>query len=250
MNELLKIEELEKNYLSKKNAISALKNINLTVNENEFVVLVGPSGCGKSTILSIIGNLEKKSSGNIKFKNNNVKIGYMFQEDTLFPWLNVLDNCLLGLKIRKEINESSISYVKGLLEKYGLSAFEKSFPKELSGGMRQRVALIRTLAIKPDILLLDEPFSALDYQTRINVSDDVYKIIKEEKKTAIMVTHDISEAIAMADKVIVLSKRPAVVKNSYTIEMENKGLPSINRKNKKFDYYYDLIWKDFDYHES
>ena len=250
MNELLKIEELEKNYLSKKNAICALKNINLTVNENEFVVLVGPSGCGKSTILSIIGNLEKKSSGNIKFKNNNVKIGYMFQEDTLFPWLNVLDNCLLGLKIRKEINESSISYVKGLLEKYGLSAFEKSFPKELSGGMRQRVALIRTLAIKPDILLLDEPFSALDYQTRINVSDDVYKIIKEEKKTAIMVTHDISEAIAMADKVIVLSKRPAVVKNSYTIEMENKSLPSINRKNKKFDYYYDLIWKDFDYHES
>ena len=250
MNELLKIEELEKNYLSKKNAISALKNINLTVNENEFVVLVGPSGCGKSTILSIIGNLEKKSSGNIKFKNNNVKIGYMFQEDTLFPWLNVLDNCLLGLKIRKEINESNISYVKGLLEKYGLSAFEKSFPRELSGGMRQRVALIRTLAIKPDILLLDEPFSALDYQTRINVSDDVYKIIKEEKKTAIMVTHDISEAIAMADKVIVLSKRPAVVKNSYTIEMENKGLPSINRKNKKFDYYYDLIWKDFDYHES
>ena len=140
MNELLKIEELEKNYLSKKNAISALKNINLTVNENEFVVLVGPSGCGKSTILSIIGNLEKKSSGNIKFKNNNVKIGYMFQEDTLFPWLNVLDNCLLGLKIRKEINESNISYVKGLLEKYGLSAFEKSFPRELSGGMRQRVA--------------------------------------------------------------------------------------------------------------
>ena len=188
MKELLKIEELEKNYLTKKQVVCALKNINLTVNENEFIVLVGPSGCGKSTILSIIGNLEEKSSGKIKFKNKNTKIGYMFQEDTLFPWLNVLDNCLLGLKIRKEINKENISYVKGLLKKYGLSSFEKSYPKELSGGMRQRVALIRTLAIKPDILLLDEPFSALDYQTRINVSDDVYKIIKEEKKTAIMVT--------------------------------------------------------------
>ena len=249
MKELLKIEELEKNYLTKKQVVCALKNINLTVNENEFIVLVGPSGCGKSTILSIIGNLEEKSSGKIKFKNKNTKIGYMFQEDTLFPWLNVLDNCLLGLKIRKEINKENISYVKGLLKKYGLSSFEKSYPKELSGGMRQRVALIRTLAIKPDILLLDEPFSALDYQTRINVSDDVYKIIKEEKKTAIMVTHDISEAISMADKVIVLSKRPAIVKNIYTIEMENKDIPSLNRKNKEFNYYYDLIWKDFDYHE-
>lgn len=246
---LLEIKELSKNYLTKKQVICALKNINLTINENEFILLVGPSGCGKSTILSIIGDLEKKSNGQIKFEKNNIKVGYMFQEDALFPWLTVYDNCMLGLKIRHEITEESKKYVKSLLKKYGLSAFEKSYPKELSGGMRQRVALIRTLATKPDILLLDEPFSALDYQTRITVSDDVFKIIKEEKKTALMVSHDIGEAIAMADKVIVLSNRPAVIKNIYEIKMENKGLPSENRKNEKFNEYYNAIWKDLDHYE-
>lgn len=244
MGELLKIKELSKNYLTKKQVICALKNINLTINENEFIVLVGPSGCGKSTILSIIGDLEKKSSGQIDFSKDNIKVGYMFQEDALFPWLTVYDNCMLGLKIRREITEENKKYVKSLLKKYGLSAFEKSYPRELSGGMRQRVALIRTLATKPDILLLDEPFSALDYQTRIIVSDDVFKIIKEEKKTALMVSHDIGEAIAMADKVVVLSNRPAVIKNIYDINMENKGLPSENRKNEKFNEYYNAIWKD------
>ena len=247
---LLEIKELSKNYLTPKKVICALENINLDIYENEFVVLVGPSGCGKSTILSIIGNLENKSSGKIEFKKDNIKVGYMFQEDALFPWLTVLDNCMLGLKIQKKDNEENIKYVKTLLKKYGLSNFEKSYPKELSGGMRQRVALIRTLALKPDILLLDEPFSALDYQTRITVSDDVFKIIKEEKKTALMVTHDISEACAIGSKVVVLSNRPSVVKNIYEIEMENKGLPSENRKNPKFSYYYNLIWKDLDHYES
>ena len=249
MSELLKIKELSKNYLTKKQVICALKNINLTINDNEFIVLVGPSGCGKSTILSIIGDLEKKSNGQIEFSKNNIKVGYMFQEDALFPWLTVYDNCMLGLKIKHEITEDNKKYVKSLLKKYGLSTFENSYPKELSGGMRQRVALIRTLATKPDILLLDEPFSALDYQTRITVSDDVFKIIKEEKKTALMVSHDIGEAIAMADKVIVLSNRPAIIKNIYEIKMENKGLPSENRKNKKFNEYYNSIWKDLDHYE-
>lgn len=247
--ELLRIKELSKNYLTKKQVICALKKIDLNVNENEFIILVGPSGCGKSTILSIIGDLEKKSGGKIEYKKKNIKVGYMFQEDALFPWLTVLDNCLLGLNIQNEITKDNIKYVKKLLDKYGLSAFEKSYPKELSGGMRQRVALIRTLALKPDILLLDEPFSALDYQTRITVSDDVFKIIKEEKKTAIMVTHDIGEAIAMADKVVVLSNRPAVVKNVYEIKMDNKSLPSENRKNAMFNFYYNDIWKDLDYYE-
>lgn len=247
---LLEIKELSKNYLTPKKVICALENINLDIYENEFVVLVGPSGCGKSTILSIIGNLENKSSGKIEFKKDNIKVGYMFQEDALFPWLTVLDNCMLGLKIQKKDNEENIKYVKTLLKKYGLSNFEKSYPKELSGGMRQRVALIRTLALKPDILLLDEPFSALDYQTRITVSDDVFKIIKEEKKTALMVTHDISEACAIGSKVVVLSNRPAIIKNIYAIDMENKGLPSENRKNSKFSYYYNLIWKDLDHYES
>ena len=136
---LLKIENLSKNYLTTKQIICALKNVNITINENEFVVLVGPSGCGKSTILSIIGDLEKKSNGKIEFGKDNVKIGYMFQEDALFPWLNVLDNCLIGLKMQKKINEENITYVKNLLKKYGLSNFEASYPKELSGGMRQRV---------------------------------------------------------------------------------------------------------------
>ena len=156
----------------------------------------------------------------------------MFQEDALFPWLTVLENCLIGLKIKGDLSKENKLYVKNLLKKYGLSSFEKSYPKQLSGGMRQRVALIRTLAIRPDILLLDDPFSALDYQTRINVSDDVFKIIKEEKKTAIMVSHDISESVSLADRVIVLSKRPATVKSVYNIEMEDKGIPSANRKNE------------------
>ncbi len=248
--ELLEIKELSKNYLTKKQVICAIKNINLLIKENQFIALVGPSGCGKSTILSIIGGLEKKSSGQINFMKKNLKVGYMFQEDALFPWLNVLDNCMLGLKIQNKETKENKKYVKTLLKKYGLSSFEKSYPKELSGGMRQRVALIRTLATKPDILLLDEPFSALDYQTRITVSDDVFKIIKQEKKTALMVSHDINEAISMADKVIVLSNRPSIIKNVYEIKMENKSTPSENRKNKKFNEYYNLIWKDLDHYES
>ena len=245
---ILKINNLSKNYLSKSKVICALKNINLSVNKNEFITLVGPSGCGKSTILSIIGGLENKSNGQIIFKDN-IKVGYMFQEDALLPWLTVFENCVLGLKIQNNLNEESKDYVITLLKKYGLETFKNSYPKELSGGMRQRVALIRTLALKPDILLLDEPFSALDYQTRIKVSDDVYKIIKNENKTAIMVTHDIGEAISMADKVIVLSKRPAIIKNKYLIKFDNKGLPSQKKESEKYNYYYNLIWKDLDYNE-
>ncbi len=249
MNKLLNIKGLSKNYLTKKNVICALNNISFEVLENDFIVLVGPSGCGKSTILSIIGGLENKSDGKIKVYKDNLKVGYMFQEDALLPWLSVLDNCLLGLKIKNKVKSEDIKYVKMLLKKYGLSNFENSYPKELSGGMRQRVALIRTLALKPDILLLDEPFSALDYQTRITVSNDVFKMIKEEKKTAIMVTHDINEAISIGDKVIVLSNRPACIKNIYEIDMNNKSIPSENRNNPKFNYYYNLIWKDFDHNE-
>ena len=249
MKKLLSIKGLTKNYLTKKQVICALKSIDLEVEENDFIVLVGPSGCGKSTILSIIGGLENKSSGTINLYKSNLKVGYMFQEDALFPWLTVLDNCLLGLKIKGKIKKEDISYVKHLLEKYGLSNFENSYPKELSGGMRQRVALIRTLATKPDILLLDEPFSALDYQTRIIVSNDVFKMIKEEKKTAIMVTHDITEAVSIGDKIIVLSNRPATIKNIYKIDMNNKTIPSENRNNPKFNYYYNLIWKDLDHNE-
>ena len=243
MNKILEIKNLRKIYHTKKDEILAVDDFSFDLYKGEFVSIVGPSGCGKSTILSLIGNLEEKSGGKIEVKPG-LKVGYMFQEDALFPWLTVLENCLIGLKIKGDLSKENKLYVKNLLKKYGLSSFEKSYPKQLSGGMRQRVALIRTLAIRPDILLLDEPFSALDYQTRINVSDDVFKIIKEEKKTAIMVSHDISESVSLADRVIVLSKRPATVKNVYNIEMEDKGIPSTNRKNEKFNYYHNAIWKD------
>ena len=170
----------------------------------------------------------------------------MLQEDTLFPWLNILNNSLLGLKVQKKLTKENKRKVLKLLEVYGLKDFIKKYPNSLSGGMRQRVALIRTLAINPDILLLDEPFSALDYQTRLAVSDDVWKIIKKEKKTTIMITHDIAEAISMADRVIVLSDRPAKVKSIYPITLTNSTTPINNRKCQEFNTYYDTIWKDID----
>lgn len=190
--EVLKINNLKKIYHTPKNEITALEDFSFTLNEGEFVSIVGPSGCGKSTILSILTNLISQSSGSFEIYNNN-KIGYMLQEDSLFSFRNILDNCLLGLEINHSLNKENKQYVLNLLKTYGLYDFKYSYPENLSGGMRQRVALIRTLATKPDILLLDEPFSALDYQSRLAVSDDIYKILKKEKKSAIMVTHDLAE---------------------------------------------------------
>ena len=246
MNSILKIKNIHKNYHTKKEEIIAIDNITLDVKEGEYLSIVGPSGCGKSTLLSIIANIEKPTSGELI--SDNLKIGYMLQEDCLFPWLTILDNALIGLKINNELTKENINYVKDLLKTYGLKDFQNSYPNNLSGGMRQRVALIRTLAIKPDILLLDEPFSALDYQTRLAVSDDVYKIIKNTKKTVIMITHDIGEAIALSDRVVVLSDRPSKIKNIYDIKLTNKSTPINNRKCKEFNYYYDQIWKEIDYH--
>ncbi len=245
-NDILIIKKLSKIYHTNKSEIPAIKDLNLNIKEGEFVAIVGPSGCGKTTLLSILCSLEEKSQGEIIYPQGKQKMGYMLQNDTLFPWLNILDNTLLGLKVEKNITKENIQKVTKLLETYGLKDFIKKYPNNLSGGMRQRVALIRTLATNPDILLLDEPFSALDYQTRLAVSDDVWKIIKKEKKTTIMITHDIAEAISMADRIIVLTNRPAKVKSIYTIEMENKQNPINNRKQKEFQYYYDKIWKDID----
>lgn len=245
-NDILTIKKLSKIYHTNKSEIHAIKDLNLNIKEGEFVAIVGPSGCGKTTLLSILCSLEEKSQGEIIYTQGKQKMGYMLQNDTLFPWLNILDNTLLGLKIEKNITKENIQKVTRLLETYGLKDFIKKYPNNLSGGMRQRVALIRTLATNPDILLLDEPFSALDYQTRLAVSDDVWRIIKKEKKTTIMITHDIAEAISMADRIIVLTNRPAKVKSIYTIEMKNKQNPINNRKQKEFQYYYDKIWKDID----
>lgn len=247
-NDILVIKNLTKIYHNKEGETLAIKDLNLNIKEGEFVAIVGPSGCGKSTLLSILCNLEDKSAGNIIFPKKEVKLGYMLQEDTLFPWLNILDNCLLGLKVQKKVTKENKDNVLNLLNTYGLKDFIKKYPNNLSGGMRQRVALIRTLATNPDILLLDEAFSALDYQTRLAVSDDVWKIIKKEKKTTIMITHDIAEAISMADRVIVLANRPSKVKKIYNIEMTNSSSPINNRKCPEFNKYYDLIWKDIDIH--
>lgn len=244
---ILKIKDLKKIYHTPKEEIIAVDNVTFDLEDGDFIAIVGPSGCGKSTILSILCGLEKESCGKIEIENNK-KIGYMLQHDSLFDWRNILNNCLLGVEINKEITEENKNYVINLLNNYGLGDFIYNYPSELSGGMRQRVALIRTLATKPDILLLDEPFSALDYQSRLAVSDNVYEIIKKEKKSAIMVTHDISEAISMADKVIVMSKRPSTIKSIYDIKLTNKSNPINNRKCKEFSEYYEKIWKDLDFH--
>ena len=245
MNNILSIKNLKKIYHTKKNETLAIEDISLDIKEGDFIAIVGPSGCGKSTILSILCNLEKLSGGNIKM-NNNIRLGYMLQQDCLFEWRNILDNCLLGLEINNELNNNTKNNVVKLLTTYGLKDFIYSFPDNLSGGMRQRVALIRTLATNPNLLLMDEPFSALDYQSRLNISNDIYNILRKENKTMILVTHDISEAISMCSKVIVLTNRPAKIKNIYEIKLDNPSTPINNRKDSKFQYYYDLIWKDID----
>ena len=245
MNNILEIKNLRKIYHSINGETKAIDNFSFNLKNDEFIAIVGPSGCGKSTILSILCGLEDKTSGSIKL-NQNSNIGYMLQQDSLFEWRTVLNNCLLGLELNNTLTPENKEYVINLINTYGLKDFINSYPDNLSGGMRQRVALIRTLATKPDILLMDEPFSALDYQTRLKISDDIYKILKKEHKSMIMVTHDISEAISMCDRVIVLSNRPATIKNIYDINLEHRSTPINNRLDKNFAKYYELIWKDID----
>lgn len=247
MNNIIQIQNLNKKYYSKGQELTAIDDITLDIKEGEFLAIVGPSGCGKSTLLNIIGGIDNKTGGRIII-NDNAKIGYMLQNDCLFSWLNILDNSLIGLKINGNLTKENIDYVKELLNTYGLGEFMYSYPSSLSGGMRQRVALIRTLALRPDVLLLDEPFSALDYQTRLAVADDVYKIIKKEGKTVIIITHDIGEACSVADRVVVLSDRPSRIKKIFNIEMEGKSSPINNRKCKEFGTYYEMIWKEIDIH--
>jgi NitT/TauT family transport system ATP-binding protein len=254
----LKIENLLMKYHTMNGETDAVKNLNLEVNEGEFISIVGPSGCGKSTILSAIAGLIKPSSGKILLDGSPIsypcskicnKIGYMLQRDHLFEWRTILKNITLGLEIQGKYNSETVNKVEEMLEKYGLLAFKNYYPNQLSGGMRQRVALIRTLAIDPDILLLDEPFSAIDYQTRLAVSDEIYKIIKDEGKTTIMVTHDIAESISLSDRVVVLSKRPAEIKSIHDIKLsvENRT-PLKSREAPEFRQYFNAIWKELDIH--
>jgi len=250
MGEILEIKNVGKKYQHKNGETIALKNINLKVKEGEFVSIIGPSGCGKSTLLSIISGLEEKTDGEIYIENEKVeglssKIGYMLQKDCLLEWRTIYSNVLLGLEIKKIKNKENIEYAENLLKKYGLYEFKDKFPNQLSGGMRQRAALIRTLSVKPKILLLDEAFSALDYQTRIKVTVDIYEILKKEKITTLMVTHDITEAISMGDRVVVLSKRPGTIKNIHDIKFDIQERTPLNcRETPDFSKYFNILWKE------
>lgn len=240
--DVLILKDVNKSFETELGSLEVLKNINFTIKKGEIVSIIGPSGSGKSTILNIISGLLTPTSGEVI---TNGEIGYMFQKDHLLEWRTIWKNIMLGLEIKKEETEEKQEFLENLLTKYGLIDFRNNYPYELSGGMRQRIALIRTLAIQPSLLLLDEPFSALDYQTRLMVSDDVYQIIKDTNTSAILVTHDISEAIAMSDKIIVLSKRPASIINIHEISIEcDERTPLKTRTSSEFREYFDMIWNE------
>ena len=254
--DVLKVANIEQKYQAENGEITAIKNVSFSAKKGEFISIVGPSGCGKSTLLSIISGILKPTGGEVYINGEQVEgisdhIGYMLQKDNLLDWRTIYKNILLGLEIRKMKTQESLKRVEDLLKTYGLYEFRDKYPSQMSGGMRQRVALIRTLAINPDILLLDEAFSALDYQTRLNVTDDVYRILKKEQVTTLMVTHDIPESISMSDEIIILSERPAVIREILEIDFEIENRTPLNcRNNPKFSKYFDHIWKELSGNES
>ena len=255
MDKVVELKNVTMNYHTLDGETQAIKNLSLDIRRGEFVSIVGPSGCGKSTLLSLISGLIKSSTGEILINNEPVKglasnVGYMPQRDHLFEWRTILRNTTLGLEIQKKLNKDTMRSAERLLEEYGLGEFKYYYPNQLSGGMRQRAALILTLAVNPEILLLDEPFSSLDYQTRLAISEEIWLIIKKEKKTAILVTHDIAEAVSMSDRIIVLTRRPGEVKSEHDIQLttcENKT-PIICREAPEFRIYFNKIWKELDVH--
>lgn len=252
--EILKLENVSLTYQTPQSQTDAIVDLSFSVDEGEFVAIVGPSGCGKTTVLSMISGLLKPTAGKITVDGKAVtgpmgSVGYMLQKDQLFEWRTIYKNVLLGLEIQKKKTPAAVDYAVGLLDKYGLKDFKDSYPDQLSGGMRQRVALIRTLAFQPKLLLLDEPFSALDFQTRLNVCDDVYEIIKKEHKTALLVTHDISEAVSIADRIIVLSQRPARVKNVYSVSID-ADTPFKRRSRPEFAGWFEKVWKEVSYDDG
>lgn len=253
--DILNVQEIQQKYQADNGEITAIYNISFRASKGEFISIVGPSGCGKSTLLSIISGLLKPSKGEVLVNGvpiNGIssQIGYMLQKDNLLDWRTIYNNVMLGLEIRKIKTPENIKRAESLLKTYGLYDFRDKYPSQLSGGMRQRVALIRTLAINPDILLLDEAFSALDYQTRLEVSDDVYRILKQESVTTIMVTHDIPESISLGDRVLILTQRPAEIKEDLKIEFQMANrTPLACRRDPKFREYFDHIWKELSVHE-
>ena len=249
MTAKLEVSGLSYSYHSMDGETQALSNISFTVDTGEFIAIVGPSGCGKSTLLSIFSGLLKPDEGEIlidgiPLPDSKVNIGYMLQKDHLFEWRSILSNAALGLEIQHKMDERHKNDLRELMNSYGLGNFENSRPSELSGGMRQRAALIRTLALEPDILLLDEPFSALDYQTRLSVCDDISTIIRGRHKTAILITHDLSEAVSVADRIIILSKRPGRIKGILPIPFSTPGLSPLERRNDpEFSGYFNEVCK-------
>ncbi|RGO28277.1 ABC transporter ATP-binding protein [Dorea sp. OM02-2LB] len=243
MEPLIHLSHVSFSYHTPGGETLALSDIDFSVYPEEFLAIVGPSGCGKSTLLSILSGLLKPEKG--ERLASDLTIGYMLQRDHLFEWRSIWKNVTLGLEIQKRLNAETKVYARSLLKEYGLLPFADSYPSELSGGMRQRAALIRTLVLKPDLLLLDEPFSALDYQTRLNVSNDIGQILRHSKKTAILVTHDLSEAISLADRVITLSSRPATISNIVPIQFElDEDTPLHRRNAPEFKQYFNLLWKE------
>ena len=240
-------------YQSADGEVEALRDISLDMEEGELCSIVGPSGCGKSTLLGAIAGLETLDGGSVLIDGERVqgpssKIGLMPQRDQLFGWKSIMENVMLGPQVRGEDTPQRRAQVSELLQRYGLADFAEKRPHQLSGGMRQRCALIRTLAAQPRILLLDEPFSALDYQTRLAVSADIHAILHQEGKTALLVTHDIAEAVSMSDRVFVLSHRPAVVKAVHTLT-DLQGLTPLQRRDHpSFHTHFNTIWKELDIH--
>lgn len=246
----LKVENIEETYQADNGEIIALKNISFSMQKGEFLSIVGPSGCGKSTLLSIISGLLRPTAGSIYVNGEKITgvsphIGYMLQRDNLLDWRTIYKNVLFGLEVRRNKSPEALRRAVNLLKTYGLYEFKDKYPAQLSGGMRQRAALIRTLATNPDILLLDEAFSALDYQTRLEVTEDVYRILKRENVTTVMVTHDIPESISMGDKIMILSPRPGQIREIMPVEFDGPERTPLNCRNSpKFGKYFDHIWKE------
>ena len=252
---VVQLKDIDVVYHTLEEETQAIKDLSLDIYDGEILGIVGPSGCGKSTLLSVIAGLMQPNKGTIRVNNLLVEkplknIGYMFQKDQLFDWRNILKNVVIGLEVQNKLNNESIEEAKEYLKSYGLGDFIYSYPYQLSGGMRQRVALIRTLLLKPDILLLDEPFSALDYQTRLAISDEVGIILREKQKTAILVTHDIAEAISLCDRVVIISNRPGTIKEIIEINLscDEFRSPIKLREAPEFRHYFNKIWKELDIH--
>lgn len=255
MSNIFEVNHVNFAYHSLQGEMPALSDITFSIEFGDFLAIVGPSGCGKSTLLNLMAGLIKPESGTILFKGKPLTeemrnhIGYMLQSDQLFEWRSIYKNVCLGLEIRNQLTDENKRRAIKLLLDYGLDRFMNAKPSELSGGMRQRAALVRTLVLNPDLLFLDEPFSALDYQTRLQAGNDIGTIIRDQEKTAVLVTHDLAEAVSMADHILILTKRPGRVQKYVTLDFPKELSPMDRRKHEHFQTYFNLIWKELNHED-